>query len=133
MLTSKAEGSEIVLLELFGIFRAESISGRHPGDDSEFMCIDQCPSRSVGSMFLSIEEPHPRYYKRVVCPAVTELMPPIFSNNLVLANLGARPGIFVLLVEEDGLENMVLEWFLRFLELVLEVAAVEACVQSNVR
>lgn len=53
-------------------------------------------------------------------------MPPIFSDDLVFTDLGARPGIFVLLVEKDGLENVVFEWLLGLFELVLEVAAVEA-------
>jgi hypothetical protein len=77
-------------------------------------------------MFLAIEKPHPRDNKGVVGPTVTELMPPVLSNDLVLSDLRTGPGVFVLLVQEDGLEDVVTEWLLGFLELVLEVAAIEA-------
>jgi len=34
---------------------------------------------------------------------MAELMPPVFADNLILLNLVTCPGIFVLLVQEDGL------------------------------
>lgn len=57
---------------------------------------------------------------------MAQLMPPILSNDLVFPDLIPAPCVLVLVVQEDSLEDMLLYGQLLLLELILEVAAVEA-------
>ena len=57
---------------------------------------------------------------------MAQLMPPILSNDLVFPDLIPAPCVLVLVVQEDSLEDMLLYRQLLLLELILEVAAVEA-------
>jgi hypothetical protein len=57
---------------------------------------------------------------------VLELMPPILADDLVFFDLVNGPSLLVLLVQEDGLEDVVLDRPLCILQLVLEVRAIEA-------
>jgi len=48
-------------------------------------------------------------------------MPPILADNLVFLDLVNGPSLLVFLVQEDGLEDVVLDRPLCILQLVLEV------------
>jgi hypothetical protein len=84
------------------------------------MGIDKSPGGGVGGVLgVSVQSPDKWYDKGVMCPTVTQLMPPILSNDSLLLDLVLLPSVLVLVVEEDGLENMVLER-LGLIELILE-------------
>ena len=61
-------------------------------------------------MSLALQKPHPGYDEEVVRETMAELMPPILANDLRFVDLVDGPQVAVsLLVEEDGLEDVVLE------------------------
>ena len=57
----------------------------------------------------------------ILTPPVLKLMPPILADNLVFLDLVNGPSLLVFLVQEDGLEDVVLDRPLCILQLVLEV------------
>ena len=59
-------------------------------------------------MVLSIDGPHPGDGTTVMLPTVTLLLPPLFQDDFRLADFVVRPFRRELLVEENGLENVVL-------------------------
>jgi len=63
---------------------------------------------------------------RLLTPPVLELMPPILADDLVFFDLVNGPSLLVLLVQENGLEYVVLNGPLCILQLVLEIGAIEA-------
>lgn len=91
--------------------------------------VDECPGCGVASSLLALQEPHPRHASRIVRPAVTQLVPPIFADcekrenqpgsalrvmrwvtsegfertDLVLADLILRPQVLVLFIQENRL------------------------------
>jgi hypothetical protein len=56
---------------------------------------------------------------------VFKLVPPIFADDLVFLDLVNGPSLLVLLVQEDGLEDVVLDGPVGVLQLILEVMAIE--------
>lgn len=76
-------------------------------------------------MSSSLQEPQPGHDKSVVGPRVTQLMPPILPDDLVLINLVVGPEVSIaLFVQIYGLENMPVKVDLGR-ELGLVVGAVE--------
>lgn len=85
--TSEAEDGEVVILELWRELCSQAVGGRRPANDGQLVRIDQRPGRSVGRVLLSVEQPHPGHNLDVVSPTVAQLMPPVLTDNLVLADL----------------------------------------------
>lgn len=82
-------------------------------------------------MLASLQQPHPRHDEEIVRPRVTELMPPVLTDNLVLVDLVDAPQVPILFfVQVNRLEDVFLEGNLGR-ELGLVVCAVEAHFQTG--
>ena len=74
------------------------------------MRIQHRPRTRVPHAILALQEHHKGHYKNVMRPTVAQLMPPVLANDLALVDLLVAPQVAVaLLVQEDGLEHVVLE------------------------
>ena len=93
------------------------------------MGVDERPGGGETGVFPSLEQPHPGDDEDVVGEGVAELVPPVLADDLGFVDLVVGPEVRVArLVEEDGLEDVVLEGDL-VRELRLVVGAVEAHLQ----
>lgn len=113
------------------IIRPKPIRRRDPTHTRHLMHIHQRPAPRKPGPVLPIDEHHPRHDSHIMLPAMPELMPPLALNNFILVDLIDGPEIAVRLVQKDGLEDMVLVGYGRFVgvvvqpELVLVICAVE--------
>jgi len=72
---------EVVLVQLGRVIGAQLVGSCLSGDSSDFVSVDKRPGGSVSGVFgVSVQCPDERYDKGVMCPTVTQLMPPILSD-----------------------------------------------------
>ena len=89
------------------ILRPQPIRRRYPTHTRHLMHINQRPTPRKERVFLAIQEHHTRNDADVVLPSMTELVPPFAFDDFVGIDLIDGPEVGVAVVEEDGLENVV--------------------------
>jgi hypothetical protein len=76
-----AQPGEIVLVQLGWVVGSELVGSSLSGDSSDFVSVDEGPGGGVGGVLgVSVQSPDERYDKGVMCPTMTQLVPPILSN-----------------------------------------------------
>ena len=90
------------------------------------MRVHQRPGRRKPGMLAALQQPHPRHDEQIMRIRMTQLMPPILTDDLGRVDLVDRPQVAVAaLVQEDGLEDVRVKGLVGR-ELALVVGAVEA-------
>ncbi|KAI7514953.1 FAD/NAD(P)-binding domain-containing protein [Hortaea werneckii] len=126
VIQSERQESKLVPLEILRVVCAKVDSRSDTAHTRDFVGVDHGPAGGPTGVSFALQQPHPRDHEGIVCPAVAKLVPPILPDDLALVNFIQGPQVGVaLLVQEDGLEDMVLEGDLWW-ELRLVVGAVEA-------
>lgn len=113
------------------ILSSQSVCRRNAAHTGHLMHVDQRPAACEPCAVLAIDEHHAWHNADVMLPTMTKLMPPFAFYDLGLVDLVDGPEVFVVFVEEDGLEDVLVVGYGRFVcvmvhaELMLVVGAVE--------
>jgi hypothetical protein len=72
---------EVVFVQLGRVVGSKLVSSRLSRDSSNLVSVDEGPGGGVGGVLgVSVQSPDERYDKGVMCPTMTQLMPPILSD-----------------------------------------------------
>ena len=126
IIQAEAQQGKGIALEIRRVGGAQVDGGSDAADDGDLVGVDQGPGGGEAGVFAALEQPHPRHDEEVVGEGVAELVPPVLADDGGRVDLLVGPQVRVArLVEEDGLEHVVLERH-GGRELGLVVGAVEA-------